>query len=85
MVKVTISWGGEFNGSETHIIKNFVINYLDYISIFNQLIDSRVALYGSTILSETIGVGKSEKVSIILSGYSSVTFEIKRVTIPDPV
>jgi len=44
-----------------------------------------VALYGSTTVSETFGDGTIEKVSIILSGYSSLTFEINKVPIPDPV
>jgi len=44
-----------------------------------------VQLYGSTTVSETFGDGTTEKVSIILSGYSSLTLEIKRVPIPDPV
>jgi len=44
-----------------------------------------VALYGSTTVSDTFGDGTMEKVSIILSGYSSLTLEIKRVPIPDPV
>jgi hypothetical protein len=44
-----------------------------------------VALYGSTTVSETFGDGTTEKVSIILSGYSSLILEIKRVPIPDPV
>jgi len=44
-----------------------------------------VALYGSTTVSDTFGDGTTEKVSIILSGYSSLILEIKRVPIPDPV
>ena len=44
-----------------------------------------MALYGSTTVSETFGDGTTEKVSIILSGYSSLILEIKRVPIPDPV
>ncbi len=44
-----------------------------------------MALYGSTTVSETFGDGTIEKVSIILSGYSSLTFEINKVPIPDPV
>ena len=44
-----------------------------------------MALYGSTTVSETFGDGTTENVSMILSGYSSLTFEIKRVPIPDPV
>lgn len=45
----------------------------------------RVALYGSTTVSDTFGEGKTENVSIILSGYSSLTLEINKVPIPDPV
>jgi hypothetical protein len=36
-------------------------------------------------VSETFGEGKTENVSIILSGYSSLILEIKSVPIPDPV
>jgi len=42
-------------------------------------------LYGSTTVSDTLGEGKTENVSIIRSGYSSLIFEIRRVPIPDPV
>merc|ERR1719182_1009717 len=45
----------------------------------------RVALYGSTTVSDTLGDGKTEKVSIILSGYSSRILEISRVPMPEPV
>jgi len=44
-----------------------------------------VALYGSTTVSETLGDGTTEKVSMILSGYSSLTLEMSRVPMPDPV
>ena len=44
-----------------------------------------MALYGSTTVSETFGDGTTEKVSMILSGYYSLIFEIRRVPIPDPV
>merc|ERR1711972_278946 len=43
------------------------------------------ALYGSTTVSETFGEGITEKVSMIRSGYSSRTFEINNVPIPEPV
>ena len=39
----------------------------------------RVALYGSTTVSDTFGEGMIEKVLMILSGYSSRTFEIRSV------
>jgi len=37
MVEVTVCWGGEFKGSETDIVEGFVINNLDFISIFDKL------------------------------------------------
>merc|ERR1719333_1575858 len=43
------------------------------------------ALYGSTTVSETLGDGITEKVSMMRSGYSSRIFEISRVPIPEPV
>ena len=45
----------------------------------------RVALYGSTTVSDTLGDGKTEKVSIMRSGYSSRILEMRRVPIPEPV
>ena len=39
MVKITIGWGGEFKSSETDIIEGFVINNLDLIGVFNELMD----------------------------------------------
>jgi hypothetical protein len=37
------------------------------------------ALYGSTTVSETFGEGMTEKVSMMRSGYSSRTLEMRRV------
>merc|ERR1719420_259350 len=45
----------------------------------------KTALYGSTTVSETLGEGITEKVSIMRSGYSSRTLLIKRVPMPEPV
>jgi len=45
----------------------------------------RVALYGSTTVSDTLGDGTTEYVFIIRSGYSSLILEISKVPIPDPV
>ncbi|THU74446.1 hypothetical protein C4D60_Mb04t33450 [Musa balbisiana] len=44
-----------------------------------------VALYGSTTVSDTLGDGNTENVSIIRSGYSSRILDISSVPIPDPV
>ena len=35
VVKITISWSGQFKGSEANIIKSFVINDHTLISVFN--------------------------------------------------
>ena len=42
-------------------------------------------MYGSTTVSDTLGDGNTENVSIILSGYSSLILVINKVPIPDPV
>jgi hypothetical protein len=41
VVKITISGGGEFKGSETDIVKGFVINDEDHVGIFDQLMDGK--------------------------------------------
>ncbi|KPI82472.1 hypothetical protein ABL78_8519 [Leptomonas seymouri] len=44
-----------------------------------------VVLYGSTTVSDTRGDGMTEKVIMMRSGYSSRSFEISSVPIPEPV
>jgi len=39
MVKITVSGGSELEGSETDVVEGFVINNLDFIGIFDQLMD----------------------------------------------
>jgi len=39
VVKITISGGGEFKGSETDIIESFVINDHTFIGVFDELMD----------------------------------------------
>jgi hypothetical protein len=39
MVKITVGGGGKLKGSEADIVEGFVINDLDLISIFDQLMD----------------------------------------------
>ena len=45
----------------------------------------RVALYGSTTVSETLGDGTTENVAIMRSGNSSRILEMRRVPMPEPV
>jgi len=39
MVKITVSWGGELEGSEADIVKGFVINAHNLIGVFDKLMD----------------------------------------------
>ncbi len=41
MVQVTISWGGQLQGSEADIIQSFVINDHNLISVLNELMDGK--------------------------------------------
>ena len=65
VVEVSVGWGGQFEGSEANVVQCFVVNDHDFVSIFDQLMDrERVALYGSTTVSETFGEGNTEKVHL---------------------
>merc|ERR1719424_2314277 len=39
MVKITVGWGGELEGSEADIVKGFVINAHNLIGVFDKLMD----------------------------------------------
>jgi len=39
MVKITISWGGELEGSEADIVKGFIINAHNLIGVLDELMD----------------------------------------------
>jgi len=39
MVEITISWGGELEGSEADIIKGLVVNNHALIGVLDQLMD----------------------------------------------
>ena len=39
MVKITVGWGGELEGSEADIVESFVINAHNLISVLNKLMD----------------------------------------------
>ena len=44
MVKITIGWGGELKGSEADIVKGFVINAHDLISVLDKLMDGKCGI-----------------------------------------
>jgi hypothetical protein len=46
VVKITISWSGQFKGSEANIVQGFIINDHAFISIFNQLMDGQGGIVG---------------------------------------
>ena len=39
MVKITIGWGGELEGSEADIVKSLVVNAHDLIGVLDELMD----------------------------------------------
>jgi len=41
VVQVTVGGGGELQGSEADVIKSFVVNDHDFISVFDQLVDGK--------------------------------------------
>jgi hypothetical protein len=46
MVKITISRGSELQGSEADIIKSFIIDDLDLIGVFDELMDGEGGVVG---------------------------------------
>jgi hypothetical protein len=46
VVKITVGWGGELQGSETDIVEGFVINAHNLISVFNELMDGEGSIVG---------------------------------------
>jgi len=52
VVEITISGGGELEGSETDIVEGFVINAHNLISVFNELMDGESSIVW---LNDSIG------------------------------
>jgi len=46
MVKITVRGGSELKGSETDVVEGFVIDDLDFIGIFDQLMDGEGSVVG---------------------------------------
>ena len=46
MVKITIGWGGELEGSEADIVESFVVDDHDLISIFDELMHGKGGVVG---------------------------------------
>jgi len=52
MVKITVSGGGELEGSEADIVEGLVINAHNLISVFNELMDGEGGVVG---LNDSVG------------------------------
>lgn len=98
VIEISVGRGIEFEGADADIVQRLIVNAESLIRVFDELLftrqnrvikggtwTERVALYGSTTVSETFGDGTTENVAIIRSGYSSRILLIKRVPIPAPV
>ena len=100
MVQVSVSGGGKLQGSEADIVEGLVIDAVRFIGVLNELVDREgrvvglddgvgdLKVYfsdGMGFFCVTLGEGTTEKVFIILSGYSSRILEMRRVPIPEPV
>jgi len=46
MVKITVSGGGQFQGSETDIVKSFVIDDHTFVGVFNELMNGEGGVVG---------------------------------------
>ena len=60
MVQIAVGWGGEFESAEADVVECFVVD-AEVSSVFStSWCTERVALYGSTTVSETFGAGTTE-------------------------
>ena len=57
MVKISIGWGGELEGSEADIIESFVINAHNLISVFDELMDGEGSVVGLNDCVRHLGRG----------------------------
>ena len=46
MIKITVGWGGEFQGTEVDVIKCFVIDAERLIRVLNQLVNRKRGIIG---------------------------------------
>ena len=46
MVKITIGWGGELEGSEADIVKGFIVNDHALVGVLDQLMDGQGGVVG---------------------------------------
>merc|ERR1719265_354140 len=85
VIQVAVSWCSELQCAEANIVECLVVEQEAFVGVFDKLVKRQHALYGSTTVSDTLGDGITENVSMMRSGYSSRTLEINRVPMPEPV
>jgi len=44
MVKISVGWGGEFQGSEADIVQSLVVNDHTFVGVLDQLMDGEGAI-----------------------------------------
>lgn len=78
-------WIAELECPEANVIECFIVKDHALIGILYQLVDREGGIVGFNHGVRDLWRGENREVSIILSGYSSLILEIKRVPIPEPV
>lgn len=86
MVKITVCGSGELQSSETDIVQSFVINDHALVSVLDQLMDgeSCVVRFNNSVRNfgrRDNGEGLHDSIRI----FFSLTLEMSKVPIPDPV
>jgi len=46
VVKVTVGWGGQLQGTEADVVQGFVVQNHDFVGVFNQLVDRQGRVVG---------------------------------------
>jgi len=57
VVQITVSGGGEFEGSEANVVEGFVVNAHDFVSVFDQLVDREGGVVGFNDSVRDLGGG----------------------------
>jgi len=61
MVKITVGGGGKLQGSEADVVQGFVVNDLDFIGIFDQLMDGKGGIVGFNDGVRDLGGGEDRE------------------------
>ena len=78
-------WHRELQSAEADVVQSLVIKQHAFVSVLHELMETQTALYGSTTVSCIFGDEMMEKVSMMRSGYSTRTLEIRSLPVCEPV